>query len=211
MTTNNINTIDQRGSLLTDPLRNFRFKAEFTPVSGGTVFNNKILTNTTGGFTGGFSAISGLSITTNPIAYREGGYNTTVHQIPGMVAYTPVTFSRGVLYGNDQAITWMRGLNAAAAGEGLSTDNVNKPSSFRCNVKISLMDHPNADGVNNDQRMTFILRNAWISALAYSDFSAAENQLFYETMTLVHEGMSVAFVKSDGTALDPGNNPGKML
>jgi phage tail-like protein len=206
-----INTIDDRGSILTDPLRTFRFKAEFTPVDTGNSFDNRILSNTAGGFTGGFSSVSGLSATTAPIQYREGGYNTTVHQIPGMVTFSPVTFTRGVLFGNDQAITWMRGLNAVASGEGLSIDNVNHPSQFRCNVKISVMDHPNADGVRNDPRMSFILRNAWITSLTYNDLNAGDNGLLFETMTLVHEGLSPAFVNTDGTAKDPNNNPGRLL
>lgn len=205
-----INTIDTRGSILTDPLRNFRFKAEFTSVDS-TPFDNRIVTNATVGFTGGFTSISGLAATTLPIEYREGGYNTTVHQVPGMMRFSPVTFSRGVLYGNDQAITWMRGLNAVASGEGLSVDNVNRPSQFRCNVKISVMDHPNADGATNDQRMTFILRNAWITSLAYADLNAGANELMFETMTLVHEGLSPAFVNSDGSAKDPGNRPGQLI
>jgi phage tail-like protein len=206
-----INTIDDRGTIVTDPLRKFRFRAEFLPVDTGNSFDNRIISNTTGGFSGGFSSISGLTATTAPIQYREGGYNTTVHQIPGMVTFSPVTFTRGILYGNDQAITWMRGLNAVASGEGLSVDNINRPSQFRCNIKISVMDHPNADGANNDQRMAFILRNAWITSLAYDDLNAGANELMYETMTIIHEGLSVAFVNTNGTAKDPNNNPGQLL
>lgn len=206
-----INTIDDRGTILTDPLRKFRFKVEFTPVDTGNTFDSRIVSNTTGGFSGGFSSITGLSATTQAIPYREGGFNTTIHQVPGMVTYQPVTFTRGVLYGNDQAITWMRGLNAVASGEGLSVDNINHPSQFRCNVKISVMDHPNADNTTNDQRMVFILRNAWIAALAYDDLNAAANEILYETMTIIHEGLSVAFVNSNGTAKDPNNNPGRLL
>jgi len=206
-----IRTIEDRGTILTDPLRKFRFKAEFLPVDTTSAFDSRITTNTAGGFTGGFSSVTGLAVTTAAIPYREGGYNTTIHQIPGMVSFGPVTFTRGVLYGNDQAITWMRGLNAVASGEGLNLDNVNRPSQFRCNVKISVMDHPNADGIRNDQRMSFILRNAWIAALAYDDLNAAENQILFETITLIHEGLSVAFVNDDGTARDPNNNPGQLL
>ena len=205
-----INTIENRGSLITDPLRKFRFKAEFT-AANGSVFDDRIKTSSgtsTTGFTGGFSGVSGLSVVTQPITYREGGYNTTVHQIPGMVSFTPVTFTRGVLFGNDQAITWMRGLNAVASGEGLS---VSSAGDFRCNVKLALMDHPNADGSVNDQRMVFILRNAWITGLQYDDLNASANELMFETMTLVHEGLSVAFVTTTGGPNDAGNNPGSLL
>jgi phage tail-like protein len=199
-----INTIDDRGSIISDPLRAFRFKAQFTPVNN-TAFDSRIATNTSGGFTGGFSAISGLSIATPAVGYREGGFNTTIHKVPGMTVFTPVTFQRGALWGNDQAITWMRGLFAASAGEGLNVDTTGRSDvtgQFRCNIKISVMDHPNADGINNDQRMAFILKNAWIAGLSYSDLNAGANEIMMETMTVEHEGLSVVYVNSNGTSKD---------
>jgi phage tail-like protein len=173
----------------TDPLRGFRFQAEFTASSNsGTVFTNKIT-----GFSGGFSAITGLSITTQNIPYREGGYNTTTHQIPGMTSFQPVTFQRGALYGSDNAIEWMRGLFAASAGDGLSTTG----KDFRCNVTIYLMDHPDSNPADiATAKMGFRIHNAWIQNLAYQDFNAGENALLFETMTLVHEGLTVFHVDS---------------
>ncbi len=110
--------INRFSTIATDPLRNFRFYAEFTK-AGDEAFDKRILTSSTtspatagysDGWIGGFTFISGLNINTQSIPYREGGYNTTVHQIPGMTTFVPVTFQRGVLYGNDQGITWMKGL-----------------------------------------------------------------------------------------------------
>ena len=112
--------INRFSTLATDPLRSFRFRAEFSAVD--STFSNKLVTtsgqtpslsNMSTGFIGGFTSISGLNITTQAIQYREGGYNTTVHQVPGMTTFSPITLQRGVLYGNDQGITWMRGLFAA--------------------------------------------------------------------------------------------------
>ncbi|WP_461098498.1 phage tail protein, partial [Staphylococcus aureus] len=51
---------------------------------------------------GGFTSITGLAINTQSIPYREGGYNTTIHQIPGMTTFSPVTFQRGTITGNTQ-------------------------------------------------------------------------------------------------------------
>jgi phage tail-like protein len=171
----------------TDPLRGFRFQAEFQASSNsGTVFTDKIT-----GFSGGFNSITGLTITTQNIAYREGGYNTTTHQIPGMTSFQPIAFQKGALFGNDNAIEWMRGLFAASAGDGLST--VGKD--FRCNVTIYLMDHPDTNPSDiATAKMGFRIHNAWIQQLSYSDLNAGDNALLFETMTLVHEGLTIFHV-----------------
>lgn len=187
----NLNFIDQRGSVTTDPLRAFRFRATFTAANSATPFNDAIVS-----FSGGFQAINGLNVQIAPITYREGGFNTTMHQIPGMASFSPVTMTRGVLFGNDSAITWMRGLFAVTSGQGLTTTD----AGFRCNVKIELMDHPNAASPTNTPRLGFYLQNAWIQSLNYSDLNAGNNELMVESMTLVHEGLSIAMLNADGTA-----------
>lgn len=203
-TSKNLDFIDSRGSLTTDPLRAFRFRASFTPAVGGTVFNTAITS-----FSGGFSAINGLNVQIQPITYREGGYNTTVHQIPGMASFSPVTMTRGMLYGNDSAITWMRGLFAVTSGQGLSVGS-DGTNGYRCNVTIELMDHPNASSPTNTPRVGFYLHNAWIQALNYSDLNAGNNELMVESITLVHEGLSIAMLDpttgkaADGSVIPQG-------
>lgn len=185
--------ISRWGSIATDPLRSFRFTADFSAASSdGKVFEPSLLT-----WKGGFTSISGLNITTQSIQYREGGYNTTVHQVPGMTSFSPITFQRGVLVGNNQAINWMRGLFAAASGDGLATTSDSK--TFRVNVDIYVMDHPNAGPTNkNTPKMKFRIHNAWISGLNYTDLNANDGALFYESMQLVHEGLTVGFTNDSG-------------
>ena len=183
--------INRFSTIANDPLRSFRFYAEFS-IAGDDVFDKKITT----GWTGGFTNISGLNITTQAIQYREGGYNTTVHQVPGMTTFSPITLQRGVLDGNDQAITWMRGLFSAAGGDGLPTTSAGK--SFRVNVNIYVMDHPNANAQNtNTPKMGFRVHNAWITGLNYTDLNANDGALLFESMQLVHEGLSVFFTDDD--------------
>ena len=211
------NIINRFSTLATDPLRSFRFYADFTKVDGTDVFDQRILsvnkntppsTGVSEGWIGGFSQISGLSINTQSIQYREGGYNTTVHQIPGMTTFTPITFQRGVMYGNDQAITWMRGLFGTVAGEGLKGGAGSATAkSFRVNVNIYVMDHPNSAGTNNSSvdnvpRMGFKIHNAWISTLNYTDLNAADGAILFESMSLVHEGLSAFYLNPDGTRKD---------
>jgi phage tail-like protein len=212
-------TINRFSTLATDPLRSFRFYVEFEPVNenGEKPFDTRIeSTNSTApstsgkssGWIGGFSNISGLNITTQSIQYREGGYNTTVHQIPGMTTFSPITMQRGVLYGNDQAITWMRGMFAAAAGDGLKVGAVDKKT-FRMNLKIWVMDHPNAGPTDaNVPKMGFKVHNAWLSGLNYTDLNANDGAILFESMSLVHEGLSVFFTGTDFKPISGGSgNP----
>jgi phage tail-like protein len=186
-------SLSRFSKLATDPLRNFRFIAVFRPAKDTVaLFDNRIKS-----FSGGFSQISGLSIETNSIQYREGGMNTTLHQVPGQTQFRPITFTRGAIYGQEQAIVWMRGLFATLNGEGISGAD---GKSFRCDIDIYLMDHPvtgapniaAGDVINSKAyKMQFTVHNAWITSLNYSDLNAQGNEIMYETMTVVHEGLTV--------------------
>lgn len=181
--------------LATDPLRNFRFLVEFSNSADGAPFSSKIQT-----FVGGFTSVGGLAINTQSISYREGGMNTTLHQVPGMTSFQPITLTRGAIFGNDEAITWMRGLFAAASGDGIPNAD---GKTFRVNMKIHVLDHPltSTPLISNEQisekayKMTFNVYNAWITSLSYSDLNAQDNALIFENIQLVHEGLSVSYNK----------------
>lgn len=191
-------TLSRWSKLATDPIRNFRFLVEFSNADGDATgpFNQKIQS-----FVGGFSQVSGLGINTASIAYREGGMNTTLHQVPGMTSFQPITLQRGAIWKQDEAMTWMRGLFAAASGEGIPNA---QGKTFRVNLTIYVLDHPAAGAplvTGNDdisekaRKMKFIVHNAWISGLSYSDLNAQDNQIMFETIQLVHEGLSVSYVE----------------
>lgn len=192
-------SISRYSKLATDPLRNFRFLVNFrvtgdTGVGGSTASGQNSFLK----FTGGFTSVDGLSMTVNGISYREGGMNTTLHQIPGTVTFQPITLSRGVLLGQNEAINWFKQLFAASSGEGISGAD---GSSFRCDLDIFVLDHPATGAPNisasdiistSSYKMKFTVHNAWISGLNFSGLNASDNSLMYETMTLVHEGLSVS-------------------
>lgn len=191
-------TITSLSTIATDPLRNFRFHATFS-AADDALFDNRITR-----VKGGFQSISGLDINVSSIPYREGGYNTTMHQIPGMASFSPITMSRGVIFNNPQAMVWMRGLFAVTAGEGLNLGNgtAGNRRSFRCNIKIYVNEHPNAEATKNLPRMGFYVRNAWPSAINYSGLNATGNGLMMETVTFVHEGLSVFYTDLNGDPFD---------
>ena len=187
-------SIQRFSKLATDPLRNFRYIVMFTSTGDGT----KSPSNSFLAFGGGFTSVGGLSINVASISYREGGMNTTLHQVPGQASFDPINLSRGVLHGNDEAINWMKQLFTASAGEGIAGG---AGKNFRCNIDIYLLDHPmnGEPGIMNElikkkaYKMHWKVWNAWITSLRYSDLSATDNSLMYENMTLVHEGLSVNF------------------
>jgi phage tail-like protein len=182
-------------TLMTDPVRNFRFLVTFLPTDEWKDAAKPAKM--------GFVSLSGLSVTTEPIAYREGGYNTNVHQIPGQSAFTPITLSKGVMLGQDSNMKWMKRLFSVitpSISQGVG-------AGFRCDIDIQVLSHPNpqastgaattqaqataASGQHTSLR--FKVYNAWISSLSYSNLDAGANTLMVEEMSLVHEGFDVAY------------------
>ena len=185
-------------SLPTDPFRNFKFVVEFLPEDQdgkwGTSFGKM-----------GFVSLSGLSVSTESIAYREGGYNTNVHQIPGQSSFSPISLSKGVMLGNDQHAKWMRRLFSVLTPNATSGVGAN----FRCDVDITVLSHPNpaayagsestasaATAYDQHAAMRFRIHNAWITSLSYSNLDAGSSTLMVEDLTLVHEGFDVTFAQN---------------
>lgn len=189
-----------RGPQTTDPIRNFRFLVKFEPLM-------RVSNDWSREATLGFTSVSGLALSTEPIPYREGGYNTTVHQIPGQTTFSPVTFQRGVVIGSRQHYDWTRMLfRALNGGDKLDANK----SSFRANITIDVLNHPvpystdTGYGTNNVENSAagddlvvarFRLFNAWPTSLAYSDLNAGDNALMVEQMTIVHEGMIMGWAE----------------
>lgn len=168
-----------------DPLRNFRFLVKINAEPNVTFPSGWSTTL-------GFTSVEGLSMTINAIPYREGGYNTTVHQIPGQASFSPLTLSRGVLLGTDQYYQWTRALFSTLQGAGTGTPGGN----FRANVLINVLDHPVSNASTPVTKIQFKVHNAWITSLAYSGLNAGDNAVFVEQMTLAHEGWEASWAPS---------------
>lgn len=182
------NYVNLRSSLETDPVRNFRFLAKFTNISdpGSNAAAVKLDTSI------GFTQISGLTVTTESIPYREGGYNTNVHQIPGQTSFSPLTFTRGVVLGTNQNWLWMKRLFDISAGTNTSKGQ------FRTTIDISVLKHPGHNDTNN-VALRFKVYNAWITSVAYSDLNAGDNALMVEQMSVVHEGFEMTWADNYAT------------
>jgi phage tail-like protein len=137
-----------------------------------------------------------MAVSTDSIPYREGGYNTTVHQIPGQTAFAPLTMQRGVLLGTDENWKWMKQLFQTVQG----TVDRTSASNFRVDIDIDVLTHPlastatstgNKSTYKDHVSMRFKVYNAWITSLAYSDLNAGDNAILVEQMSLTHEGFEV--------------------
>lgn len=181
---------NNRSTLASDPIRNFRFLVTFQPQDTG---NTALPTTTTFGFT----SVSGLAVTTDSIPYREGGYNTTVHQIPGQTSFTPLTLQRGVVLGSDQNWRWMKQLFQTVQ----QTGGLAVGRNFRCDLEIAVLNHPvpslgadiggGATAPADEVALRFKVYNAWPTTVAYSDLNAGDNALYVEQITLVYEGFDL--------------------
>jgi phage tail-like protein len=195
-----------RSTLVTDPIRNFRFLVSFA-ATDTTSSSIGVATATLG-----FTSVSGLAVTTDSIPYREGGFNTTVHQIPGQTSFQPITLQNGVVIGKSQKWDWMRNMFATVQGGAQRS----LTAGFRCDVTIKVLAHPvpllsAAEKAGTaDVAMQFKVYNAWPTAVAYSDLNAGDNSLFVEQMTLVHEGFDASWAKwsADGKTFTPAGTIG---
>ena len=173
--------INNRSSLITDPLRNFRFLVTFKALPTASDATTALQNSATFGFT----SVSGMAVTTDSIPYREGGYNTTVHQIPGQTTFAPITLQRGVILGTNQNYNWMRNLFATVQGGGTTRA---KDQNFRCDLEIAVLSHPipsagetaqNAPSATDHVAMRFNVYNCWPTAVAYSDLNAGDLSLIH--------------------------------
>lgn len=156
----------------TDPFRNFKFKV--------SIHNPKLkgLVNM------GFMSVSGLSITTEVIPYREGGMNTTTQKMPGQSDFSPLTLSTGLAKGKGALWAWMSQLFVVMQGTGTGSPG----EDFRFNADVKVLDHPTTARTAVRVKAWYRIYNAWPTSVAFSDLDAGANAIVVQQMTLAHEG-----------------------
>lgn len=197
----------------TDPIRNFKFEVTFIPLDEGNTAapNIQSLSQFAKGIGGiGFAAMSGLSVQNELIQYREGGMNTHPHKMVGQTDFAPVSFSRGVISGQDQLWKWQRFIHNWQSGVPGSTGG----SDYRCDVVVRVYDHPHSNASYNDSveqgsKATFIgspklgikIFNAWPAGYGISGLNAGANELIIQELQLHNEGWILAWDAADIAAL----------
>lgn len=180
---------DSRSSIKTDPLRNFRFQVNihYTTSKGNMAARL------------GFMSVGGLSVETDLIAYRQGGFNTTTQKMPGQSNFPPLTLSRGMMVGFGDQYEWYKSIFSVVAGRGpRGAAGANKD--FRADIDIYVMAHPWTHSTQVPVKAKYHVYNAWPQSLAYSDLDAGGNGLIMEQMVLQHEGFGLVYANDNLTS-----------
>lgn len=194
-----ITPLSERTRLSQDPLRNFKFRV--------TLFhtNNNIQTR----FAElGFTSVEGLTMSTEMIPYREGGWNTNLHKMPGMTDFSPVTLASGVFSTKPGMWDLARQMFSVQWGQGSLPANTD----YRFDALIRVYDHPVTTGpgasVGTDTSgavLGFYLYNGWVANIAFSGLNAIDNSILVQQMTIHHEGMDVYWGRDDTETLTHSN------
>ena len=129
-----------------------------------------------GGTRLGFTEVTGLDFETEVIEYREGNlpaYNKTKQ--PGLTKYTDVTLKRGIIL--DDLEYFNQWVKTAMFQEKKETD--------RRTVTIKLLNE------EHKAIIVWTLSKAWPSKIQSTDLKADGNEVAIETLTFVHEGLTM--------------------
>ena len=138
----------------TDPYRGFNFLVEIDGITQA-----------------GFSEVSGLDATTDPVDYREGNDPNHVRKLSGLNKYSPITLKRGIT-DSDELWKWRKTvLNGKAE---------------RKNGSIVLLDEAGAEKL----RWNFV--NAWPSKWTGPALNATSTAVAIETLEITHEEVTKA-------------------
>jgi phage tail-like protein len=179
-------TISERTRGQADPIRNFKYQVSIT--MDGPI-QQQIADM-------GFTSVDGLSMSTEVMAYREGGWNTNFHKLPGQTDFSPLTLSSGVFMHKPGMWNLAKQLFSVQWGNG----TLGMGDEFRFDMQIRVLDHPvtrdSASGVRNSPDgtvLTFNVYNAFVSSVGFGALNASDNGILVHSMQVQHEGFDVIF------------------
>ena len=182
-----IPTITERTRAKADPVRNFKFQVQI-------IHSNNGIATELGKM--GFTSVDGLSMSTDVSAYREGGWNTNPHKLPGQTDFAPISMSSGVFY--TKPGMWQAAKQMFAVQWGGGT--IGFGDEFRFDLVIRVLDHPvtsgSASGVNGSPDgsvMGFKAYNGWVANVGFGGLNAGDNGVLISNMTVHHEGLEAAY------------------
>lgn len=127
-----------------------------------------------GGNNIGFMEVSGLSIELDVVDYREGSSpESSVRKMPGLKKFSDVVLKRGIVKNDNGFYQW------------ISTASFNQVE--RRDVVISLLNE------RHEPIVVWKLKNSFPSKLEFSSLNAHSSDVIIESLTLVHEGLTVEY------------------
>jgi phage tail-like protein len=119
-----------------------------------------------------FQKVSGLDIETDVVEYRHGNSQThSVIKMPGLMKYSDITLERGTFAGD------------ISFYELISQIKLN--TFTRVPVQIRLLDE------TDSPRIVWDLLNGFVSKITPTDLDSQTSDVAIETMTIVHEGLTI--------------------
>ncbi len=125
-----------------------------------------------GGVRVGFTEVSGLSVETEVIEYREG--NSPIYaktKMPGMQKYGNITLKRGTFIADNEYYQWW--------------NSVKLNTIERRDIIIKLLNE------EHEPVMSWKVFNAWPSKVESTDLKSDGNEVAIESIEIVHEGLSI--------------------
>jgi phage tail-like protein len=120
----------------------------------------------------GFAEVSGLTIETQVIEYRDGAspeYSSI--KMPGIPKYSNITLKRGIIDGDNEFFEWLK------------TTKLNKVE--RRDLTISLLNE------DHEPVMSWKAVNCFPVKIEGPGLKATGNEVAIETLELAHEGLSI--------------------
>lgn len=116
-----------------------------------------------------FTECSGLEFEAETFDYKEGGDQAKVHRLPGRIKYGNLSLKRGIASDGEKLWQWVKKM---AGGQV-------EP----CTVTVSLLDA----AAQPVRAWTFL--DAYPVKWSATAFSAEQNAIAIETLTLAHQGL----------------------
>jgi|SRR5580765_415796 len=191
-------SLADRTRLRADPVRNFKFNVQC--FHSDNTLRTQIAEM-------GFMTVDGIAMNTEMVPYREGGWNTNPHKLPGQTDFAPLTMSAGVFYVKPGMWNLARQMFAVQWGQG----TIGFGEEFRFDMAVRIMDHPVTDGPASGAGgdlsgavMAFAFYNCWCASVGFNGLNAMDNAVLIHQMTVHHEGFETFFGNADAQNLRQG-------
>lgn len=183
-------SLADRTRLRADPVRNFKFHVQL-------FHSDATLSQQIGEM--GFMTVEGISMNTEMVPYREGGWNTNPHKLPGMTDFAPLTMGAGVFYTKPGMWNLAKQMFAVQWGNG----TIGMGEEYRYDMAVRIMDHPVTEGAASGAGsgghdisgaiVAFAFYNCWTASVGFNGLNALDNSVLIHQMTVHHEGFETFF------------------
>ena len=184
-----IGLIEDRTRMRADPIRNFKFQVEF-------FHSDATLQKNLGQM--GFMSVEGMAMNTDMVPYREGGWNTNPHKLPGQTDFPPLTLSGGVFESKPYMWDLAKMMFAFQWGSGSLGMGGGPAGEYRYDMAVRVLDHPvtagNASGTGRSPEgsiLAFEFYNCWTASVGFNNLDSMGNSILIHQMTVHHEGFDV--------------------